>query len=110
MQGESTKFLFPIPCGDTNPAAIAKSGRGGFRIGAGRKPKPKPCVSRAELLKLVHEISSPAAITALFIEAATGDIHALRELWALYWRAEKIGLENAKRETNGARRLEPGEA
>ena len=79
-----------------------KSRRGGFRPGAGRKAKPKPSVSREELLKILHEISSPGTITVFFVEAAAGDINALRRLLELYWQAEKIGLENFKRRANVA--------
>jgi hypothetical protein len=73
-----------------------KRGWGGSRPGAGRKPGPKPYVSREDLLKIVHKTSAPAAVTILFVEAAAGDINALRRLLELYSQAEKIGHENFK--------------
>jgi hypothetical protein len=86
------------PEGDVKP----KSKRGGVRPGAGRKPGTAATLSCAQVRKIANEIAGSEVVSDLLSDAAFGDIRAVRQLWALYSRAERIGLDRAKGRAGGA--------
>jgi hypothetical protein len=79
----------PASTAAADPGAPSKSQRGGWRPGAGRKPKPKPD-ARQIRVKVTFEIIMPDPNGGLLAKASPADLRALHRVIGLCVRAEKI--------------------
>jgi hypothetical protein len=80
-----------MPHDDARILDRKKSGRGGAREGAGRKPKIRGViVSADQVLAAARKIQAPSFFKSRLELIAAGDIAATRQLLSLYARVEQI--------------------